>query len=535
VNGDSIDDFAIGVPHSSLGGTDSGAVYVVFGDDTLDDQAPGTIGLDTIAATSRGVVLVGDAAGDLAGTAVSWAGDLDGDGDDDLLVGAPGATPGSLAGAGKVYLLHGPLAAGTIDLGTVGTTTPGIVFHGESAGDALGTSVSWWKDPLGSDDLLLGAPGADVLDEFGDPVVDAGQLYAIHGGFANLDDKAAAGVIELGQVASGAANQVTGVVFLGAVPDGAIGRTTTGAVDVDDDGVADVLVGGENQAWLVPGKGPKTVSGSSTVQQKDDRPTVGGSLARSMGGGSVVEDFGATALVPGDDGDVGDLTVGPAGDVNGDGIDDLVVGAAGADPGGRTDAGKAYVVYGRPAPLGDEVLLSEVGVTVAGITVEGAEPGDGLGAAASGAADVTGDGVADLLLGAPLADEGATLPTDTGQAYVISPVSPDEVVQVLLEDTAGVTTLEWTVPHRALSYNVYRGLLSTVRATGFVRTSEMTTLACAIVTDADLDDRPDATDATPAPVSDVLFYLVTAENLTGEGPLGPPGAVPARVLDEHCP
>jgi hypothetical protein len=45
----------------------------------------------------------------------------------------------------------------------------------------------------------------------------------------------------------------------------------------------------------------------------------------------------------------------------------------------------------------------------------------------------------------------------------------------------------------------------------------------------------DTTDDTEPPLGDVLFYLVTAENVTGEGPLGPPGAVPPRVLDLHCP
>jgi hypothetical protein len=78
-------------------------------------------------------------------------------------------------------------------------------------------------------------------------------------------------------------------------------------------------------------------------------------------------------------------------------------------------------------------------------------------------------------------------------------------------------------------------LLSVLVSRGEVRTSDMTTLACEISTDADADELPDTTDATAVPAGDVFFYLVTAENLTGEGPLGPPGAVPPRVLDAHCP
>jgi hypothetical protein len=228
--------------------------------------------------------------------------------------------------------------------------------------------------------------------------------------------------------------------------------------------------------------------------------------------------------------------------VNDDGIDDFIIGAAGADPDGRIDAGKAYIVYGRPVAFGDEVLLSEVGVTVAGLALagaegmNGAEPGDGLGGAVSGGFDLTGDGVDDALVGAQFADaQVPVLLQDAGQAYVISPVAPGEVVGLTLGKSGGSAVLEWTVPHRALVYNVYRGLLSVLRSVGQVRTSDMTQLACEIATDADLDELPDTSDATSPPVGNGYLYLVTAENLSGEGPLGPPGAVPVRLLDAHCP
>jgi hypothetical protein len=545
LNGDGIADFAVGAPQAVLG---AGAVFVVFGDAGLDELSPGPIELGQIGTTGRGVVLVGDSPGDLAGAAVSFAGDLDGDGDDDLLVGAPGASPAGRIGAGKVYLIKGPLCSpgcpcvsGVLDVGTITSTNCGIVFHGEDAGDAAGSAVSWWEDvPPANDDLLIGASGATVRDEFNTPLTGAGYLYAIHGGMANLDLKATAGVIELSRVANGPPNdQVDGVVFLGAAPNAGIGRSVTGAVDADGDGIADVLVGAKNKAWLVRGGGPKTISGSSPLEQ-EARPTVT-SLARQVNGSSAAEQFGATVFTPGTDGTLGELNVGPAGDVNDDGIDDFIVGAPGADPGGRIDAGKAYIVYGQPAAFGDEVLLSEVGVTVAGLSVsgaegvDGAEPGDGLGSAVSGGFDLTGDGVDDALVGAPFADAMASIPTDAGQAYVISPVAPAEVVGLVLGKSGGSAVLEWNVPHRALVYNVYRGLLSTLRAAGQVRTSDMTQLACEIATDADADDLPDTTDGALPPLGNGFLYLVTAENLSGEGRLGPPGATPIRLLDAHCP
>jgi Big-like domain-containing protein/VCBS repeat protein/FG-GAP repeat protein len=542
MNHDGIADFAVGAPRADTAGTDAGVVYLIFGSPLLDEQAPGPLNLGQIGATGRGVILVGAAPGDLAGSSVSAAGDLNGDGKDDLLVGAPGASPGGRSGAGRVYVIYGPVATGTLNLSTVGTTTPGLVLNGESAGDAAGSALSEWPDAAGPDDFLIGAPGASVLDPFGTPLPGAGYLYAIHGGTANLDARAAAGgVIELGRVASGLADSITGVVFLGAGTDASVGRSVTGVMDVDDDGVPDIIMGAYNEAWLIPGDDPKTSSGASTVVGKPS-PTGGtATLARQMGGSYAVNDFSATAFRPGTDGTLGDLTVGPAGDVNGDGVDDFLIGAPEADPGGHIDAGKAYVIYGRPAPFGSEVLLSDVGETVPGLVITGAEgvnggqPGDGLGAAVGGGFDVTGDGVDDLLVGAPFADNHATLPLDAGMAFVVCPVAPPEVGGLALLDSGGMTTLEWAMPSQALVYNVYRGTIAQLRAAGQVRTSDMTQLGCSLATDADADQRPDTRDPAVPAAGGVFFYLVTAENLAGEGPLGPAGSTPPRVLDSHCP
>ena len=78
------------------------------------------------------------------------------------------------------------------------------------------------------------------------------------------------------------------------------------------------------------------------------------------------------------------------------------------------------------------------------------------------------------------------------------------------------------------------GLLLLV-ATGFVQTSGMVQVVCGTRQDADGDGLPDATDAYLPALGDASFYLVTGENLTGEGPLGPPGAWPPRIHALQCP
>jgi Tol biopolymer transport system component len=539
MDGDTLADFAFGAPAMN---EDTGAVFLVFGDSTLDDYPEfDTTSLGSCLSPSLcGVVFHGAAPGDRAGAAISFAGDLDGDGHDDLMIGAPAADHFGRTDAGKVYVIYGPLAHGTalapavIDLSTVGTTTPGIVFLGENAGDRAGESLSWWPDAetSGTGDLLIGAPGASTISVDGQVIGQAGYVYAIQGGQANLEGNGLAGEIDLARVGSGGTDQVDGMVFLGVTASGDLGLSVSGVADIDGDRVADILIGANEEVWAIPGEGPKTVSGSSTVTPK--RVTIA-TLERGTGDGpGVVVEFGATLYTSGSE-DLGDLVVSGVGDVNADGIDDFIVGAPAADPQGKTDAGKAYIVYGAVGLDAEEIELAEIGVTRPGLVVEGFQPGDGLGASASGGFDVNQDGIDDAFVGAPLADVLAATPADAGEAYVLSPVASDEVSLLTIGKPGGTAQLEWTVPHRAIEYQVYRGLLSAVRAAGQARTSLMPPLACEIRTDGDGDQLPDTTDADQPPSGDGFAYLVTARNLTGEGPLGALNAIPRRIHDAQCP
>ncbi len=537
INNDGVEDMIVGEPNADPGGSGSGAAYVVFGNDQLDEMAATTLEFQNLAScaspSSCGIEFNGVAAGDEAGFAVSFAGDINDDGIDDLLIGAPGATVGGNVGAGKVYLVYGPVAAGLIDLSTVGSTTPGLVFHGENAGDRAGESISHWPDFSGDgiDDLLIGAPLAAPDDPFGDPIMEAGYVYAIHGGTTNLDDSMTPGIIALSRVANGLADEVQGTVFLGTEAFEHVGRHLTGAIDYNGDGEPDVLISGDNVVYGISGDGPKTKTGSTPTKKTDTAG--GGGLFRSTAAPSAEELFDTVILTPGADGDVGELTVAGAGDINGDGIDDFIVGAPGGDPGGLTDAGTAYIVYGQPA-LNGEILLSDIGVTEPGLRIDGNEAGDMLGAAVGGGADLNGDGVDDAMTGAPLADGPGQL-DNSGETYVISPISPDEVMQLTVNGPGNGTILEWSVGNLAFDYNVYRGDIGVLRAEAVVRTSSMAQFACGINTDADFDTLPDTIDAD-VPVPGVgYYYLVTGNNQAGEGTLGTLGAQPTRIHDGKCP
>src|SRR5262249_28472230 len=138
VDGDGQADLLLGAPYSDAGSVDGGAAYLLLG--------PVRSGLDLKDATA---LLVAEAAGDLAGQSVAGAGDVDGDGLADLLVGAYGNDAGG-TDAGTTYLLSGPVG-GEVDLGDATAR-----MLGEVAGDKAGFAVAGAGDVDGDglDDVL---------------------------------------------------------------------------------------------------------------------------------------------------------------------------------------------------------------------------------------------------------------------------------------------------------------------------------------------------------------------------------------------
>jgi Ca2+-binding RTX toxin-like protein len=387
INGDGIDDFAVGA--TGVGGGSQGAVYVVFGSAS---GFPANFNFNTLTGANGFQVNGGEYAQDFVGVSVSSAGDVNNDGIADLLIGASGADPDG-GGSGAAYILYGKNTAldGNFasDIATSSLTgTTGFQISGTNGGDGLGFSVAMGDfNGDGIDDMLIGANQADSYR--GGGYVIFGKDTAVNGAFAgNIDVATLDGTNGFKMPAINAYDYV--------------GTSVANAGDVNGDGIDDIMItaigadpNGSNSgaAYIIFGK------------------NTGFTASVSLSALNGADGFRISGLASGDQTGISSAGIG---DVNEDGIDDILIGAN-----GLTNNGGAFVVFGRNTALNGN-FASNVNVSslngTNGYRIDGESAGDNLGIRVAGLGDVNGDGINDFIVGATGKDDAGS---NAGAAYVI--------------------------------------------------------------------------------------------------------------------
>ncbi len=386
LNGDGLADMVVCAPREELtdvANDDDGRCYVVFG----RAEFPAKLSLSEIADGNGGFAINGDGWQGRAGLAVAGGVDVDGDGRGDLVVGAP-AFGEVEQDRGRAYLVLGKGSGGAVELADVAGGAGGFALDGlvgyERAGAAVGMVGDINGDGRG--EILVGAPFATVGE-----VDYAGRAYLVYG-----------------RGAGGAASP--DVVFrAGGTAASEVGGSVQGAGDMNGDGVPDLVIGAPQSKIVVPYREGRiyVVFGGADLPAEVDL----GKLAVD-GRGLVID--GEAQLY----GNAG-LVAAPAGDLDGDGFGDLLVGAPNADLGDVRGAGRSYVIFGREEA--GTVNLADVAAGNGGFAIDGELEESHSGAALAAIGDIDGDDVIDLVVGAPNA---AVAGNDAGRAYVIFGFGP---------------------------------------------------------------------------------------------------------------
>lgn len=377
MDGDGKAEALIGVPLGD-GPTDSavssGEVHVVAGREPITGNV--------MLATQATLSLYGAEADDRAGQSVACA-DVNADGFADVIVGAYTADGAANArpDSGEVYVVFGHAAlSGTVSL----PAGANWVIYGANSGDQAGYSLA--ADDVNGDGLADVVIGANLGDGPSEGRLNGGEVYVI------LGQTTVSRTLDL-------ATEADAVLYGPQAGDEAGIGLTTG--DINHDGRADVLIG----AFHADGPGDTRNLGGEVYMVLGRAPFNGSyDLATQANWtiyGASAEDYLGTALA--------------TGDVNGDGYADLLLGTIYGDGPGETrlNAGEVYLIMGR-----SQVALTIDLANQSDVTLYGAEASDHAGKAVW-AGDVTGDGLADMVVGAEDADGVSNARLSSGETYVL--------------------------------------------------------------------------------------------------------------------
>lgn len=381
INGDGFTDFVIGATGAGPKGPEYseyfGAAYVVFGDDGGFPPSLDPLDLDG----TNGFRVPGLAAGDIAGYAVGTAGDINGDGIDDLVVSAAGA--GATDNPGHTYVVFGKTSGWTadFDVATLNGSNGFRLVGGDedraatsiAAGDVNGDGIS---------DLIVGGQSGETY---------AGIAYVVFGRDTDGGDDPFAASVDLAGL-----DGTDGFMLPGISGNYSTGNGVS-VGDINGDQIDDIVVSASGAA---DGRG------ETYVVFGTDAGFPGSFDLAGLSSGDGSNGF----VVRGESQyDRSSLSIASGGDFNGDGFDDLLIGAPYADRGGYGyygyDVGRVYVVFGKEDGFDPVIDLYDLGASD-GFWITGTEDYEQLGMSVASAGDFNGDGFDDILLSAAVASSG---------------------------------------------------------------------------------------------------------------------------------
>ncbi len=326
INGDGYSDILLTAPNFNAGAGNPGQAYVIFGSNAL----PATFALSTLSGSNGFAVASTEVSTVSLGTAAA-IGLVNGDNFPDVVLGAPGASPGGLASAGSVFVVYGHSGAFPLQTGlNTLNGSNGFAIHGAVAGSKAGGSLSFVPDFNGNarPDLVIGAPGA------------ANGSSTIGNGYVVFGAASFSSSLNLSGLHGG-----NGLAFTSASAGDVLGESVAGLHDINGDGLGEVVFGAPGADFGLANSG-----GAYVVFGRSSGLPANFALS-SLNGSNGFRIQGATTD------DFAGQTVCRAGDINQDGIAELVIGSPEADPGNTMAAGRVYVLFGNDFVSNDPLFL----------------------------------------------------------------------------------------------------------------------------------------------------------------------------------